>query len=235
MEEIVYDEDGNPQDHQLRRLPGDLGRRAADRSSWCTWRRRRGSTSSAPRASASRARSAPSPASTTRSSTPCRHLGVRHMQMPCTPENGLASDPVAQAVSGEAADHVGGVVGGFLDEVDLGHAAGQTSRIETCDLLTGQRRPDAEVRCPPPNPSGRGRRRPTSELVAVGRSGARRARTLPNSIGPRMLTDLDRLSADLKTELQHPTVNMNSCSGEWPRRIIAARPLRDRRRRRLAP
>ena len=50
-------------------------------------------TRSARRASASRARSARRRRSRTPSSTPCRHLGVTHIDMPCTGRARLARDP----------------------------------------------------------------------------------------------------------------------------------------------
>ena len=56
----------------------------ASRSS--TWRPRRPSTRSAPRASASRARSAPRRPCSRPCATPCGRLGVRHVDMPTTGE-----------------------------------------------------------------------------------------------------------------------------------------------------
>ena len=57
-------------------------------------------TRSARRASASRARSARRPPSRTRSSTRVSHLGVTHIDMPCTAERVLAGDPGRFRLSG---------------------------------------------------------------------------------------------------------------------------------------
>ena len=71
-----------------RRWPSTPCRRAADTlaSRPRTPRRRPTSTRSGPRASASPARSARCPPSRAPWSTRCSHLGVRHMDIPCTPE-----------------------------------------------------------------------------------------------------------------------------------------------------
>ena len=77
-------------------------------SSSCRWRRRRRSTRSAPRASASRARSAPRRRCSRRWSTPCRHLGVRHIDMPAHRRAGVAGHPGAsdQLVTGESVQSI---------------------------------------------------------------------------------------------------------------------------------
>ena len=70
---------------QPRRLHVHLRVPSCPASSSSPWRRRRPPTRWAPRASASRAPSAPPPRCRTRSSTPSSHLGVRHIDMPATP------------------------------------------------------------------------------------------------------------------------------------------------------
>ena len=86
LEEVVYDADGNPLTATLRRLPVPVRRPSCRASSWSTWRRRRRTTRWAPRASARPARSAPPRPCRTRSSTRVAHLGVRHIDMPTTPQ-----------------------------------------------------------------------------------------------------------------------------------------------------
>ncbi len=75
-----------PDHRQLRRLRDAVGGRVALASRCTPPRRRRRSTRSAPRASARRPPSAPPRRCRTPSSTPLAHLGVRHIDMPCTPE-----------------------------------------------------------------------------------------------------------------------------------------------------
>ena len=75
-----------PADRDLRRLPVPVRRPRCRASSWSTWRPRPPTTRSAPRASARPARSARRRRCRTRSSTRVAHLGVRHIDMPTTPQ-----------------------------------------------------------------------------------------------------------------------------------------------------
>ena len=94
-------------DHQLlRRLRHPDRRRRASCSRPPTPRRRRRSTRSAPRASASPRRSARRPAVQNAVVDALKHLGVKHIDLPCTPGARLARDPapagrrVARAAGG---------------------------------------------------------------------------------------------------------------------------------------
>ena len=74
-------------DHvEPRRLRDDLGRRAARASRSSTWRRRRSSTRSAPRASARSGTIGSTPAVQSAVVDAVSHLGVRHIDMPATAE-----------------------------------------------------------------------------------------------------------------------------------------------------
>ena len=83
---MQYDERRQPAHVDARRLRDAVGRRAAAASRCRTRRPTARATRSARRASASRARSARRPRSTTPSSTRVSHLGVKHIDMPCTAE-----------------------------------------------------------------------------------------------------------------------------------------------------
>ena len=66
LEEVHYDDDGQPKTTNFADYPVISAAELPSFELVARWRRRRGSTSSAPRASASRARSAPSRPCTTR-------------------------------------------------------------------------------------------------------------------------------------------------------------------------
>ena len=86
MEEVLYDDDGNPITSNLADYAMIIAPPSCPASSWCRWRRRRPSTRSAPRASASPARSARRRPIQSAVVDAVSHLGVRHIDMPTTAE-----------------------------------------------------------------------------------------------------------------------------------------------------
>ena len=86
MEEVRYDEDGNPITSNLADYAMISAPPSCRASSWCRWRRRRRSTRSAPRASASPGTIGSTPAVQSAVVDAVSHLGVRHIDMPTTAE-----------------------------------------------------------------------------------------------------------------------------------------------------
>ena len=86
LEAIHYDDDGQPRTTNFADYPVISAPPSCRRSSSPRWRLRRSPTSWAPRASASRARSASIPSVYNAVIDALAHLGIRHLETPLTPE-----------------------------------------------------------------------------------------------------------------------------------------------------
>ena len=83
---VRYDEDGNPQTANLADYTMISAAELPELRARHRWRRRRRSTRSEPRGSASPAPSGPRPRCSRAVCDALAPLGVRHVDMPCTPE-----------------------------------------------------------------------------------------------------------------------------------------------------
>ena len=95
MEEVVYDEDGTPRTTNFADYPV-ISAPSCRPSSWCRWRRRPGSTSSGAKGVGESGTIGGIPSVYNAVIDAVSHLGVRHLEMPCTPEKVWAAIKAAK-------------------------------------------------------------------------------------------------------------------------------------------